>query len=67
VTNFIYLGSILSRHGDLDDEVEKRIQAEWMKWKTLSGVQCEKRLQCLEYNVKRDILKELKERFSKLP
>jgi hypothetical protein len=36
--------------------VEKRIQAGWMKWKTLSGVLCDK-----------DFLKELKERFSKLP
>jgi hypothetical protein len=34
----------VSVNGDLDDEVEKSIQAGWMKWKTLSGVLCDKRL-----------------------
>jgi hypothetical protein len=37
VKNFKYLGSTLSGNGYLDDEVEKRIQAGWMKWMTLSG------------------------------
>jgi hypothetical protein len=41
---FKYLGSILSENGDLDDKEEKRIQAGWMKCKTLSGVLCDKRL-----------------------
>jgi hypothetical protein len=31
VKNFKYLGSTLSGNGDLDDEVEKRIQAGWIK------------------------------------
>jgi hypothetical protein len=44
VNNFKYLGSTLSGNVDLDDEVEKRIRAGWMKCKTLSGVLCVKRL-----------------------
>jgi hypothetical protein len=44
VKHFKYLGSILSGNGDLNDKVENRIQAEWMKWRTLSGVLCDLRL-----------------------
>jgi hypothetical protein len=44
VTNFKYLGSTLSEDGEIDLEVEKRIQAGWMRWKSLSGVLCDKRI-----------------------
>ena len=44
VNSFKYLGSTLSQDGDLDQEVEKRIQAGWKNWKRLSGVLCDKKL-----------------------
>lgn len=44
VTSFKYLGSTMSQDGEIDEEVEKRIQAGWRNWKRLSGVLCDKRL-----------------------
>ena len=44
VTSFKYLGTTLSENGELEDEVEKRIQSGWNNWKKLSGVLCDKRL-----------------------
>ena len=44
VTSFKYLGTTMSGNGELEDEVEKRIQAGWRNWKRLSGVLCDKRL-----------------------
>ena len=44
VTKFKYLASTMSEDGDLDEEVEERIQAGWINWKRLSGVLCDKRL-----------------------
>ena len=39
---FRYLGSILQENGDLDGDLNHRIQAGWMKCKSASGV-CDRR------------------------
>ena len=41
---FRYLGSVLQRDGDIDEDVSHRIKAGWMKWRQASGVLCDKRL-----------------------
>ncbi|CAN6572814.1 unnamed protein product [Malus baccata var. baccata] len=40
---FRYLGSILQKNGELDRDLNHRIQAGWMKWKSASGVLCDRR------------------------
>ena len=35
---FRYLGSMLQRDGDIDEDVSQRIKAGWMKWRQTSGV-----------------------------
>jgi len=44
VTSFKYLGTAMSGNGEVQDEVETRIQAGWRNCKRLSGVLCDKRL-----------------------
>ena len=39
-----YLGSMLQRDGDIDEDVSHRIKAGQMKWCQASGVLCEKRV-----------------------
>ena len=41
---FRYLGSILQRDGDIDEDVSHGIKAMWMKWRQVSGVLCDKRV-----------------------
>ena len=41
---FQYLGSILQRDEDIDEDVSHRIKAGWMKWHQASGVLCDKRV-----------------------
>ena len=41
---FRYLGSMLQRDGDIDEDVSHRIKAGWMKWRQASGVLCDKRV-----------------------
>src|SRR6185295_6703177 len=41
---FRYLGSMLQRDGDIDDDVSHRIKAGWMKWRQASGVLCDKKV-----------------------
>jgi hypothetical protein len=41
---FRYLGSMLQRDGDIDEEVSHRIKAGLMKWRQASGVLCNKRV-----------------------
>jgi hypothetical protein len=41
---FCYLGSMLQRDGDIDEDVSHRIKAGWMKWRQASGVLCDKRV-----------------------
>ncbi|KAM2681888.1 hypothetical protein EV2_013507 [Malus domestica] len=40
---FRYLGSILQKNGEFDGDLNHRIQAGWMKWKSASGVLCDRR------------------------
>ena len=40
---FHYLGSILQKNGELDGDLNHRVQARWMKW--ASGVLCDRRMQ----------------------
>ena len=42
--NFKYLGSTDSSDGRCEEEVRRRIQAEWMSWKKVSGVLCDRKL-----------------------
>ncbi|KAM2892980.1 hypothetical protein FF1_008387 [Malus domestica] len=39
---FRYLRSILQKNGELDGDLNHRIQAGWMKWKSASGVLCDR-------------------------
>ena len=41
---FRYLGSMLQRDGDIDEDASHRIKAGWMKWRQASGVLCDKRV-----------------------
>ena len=41
---FRYLGSMLQRDGDIDEDVNHRIKAGWMKWRQASSVLCDKRV-----------------------
>ena len=42
--NFKYLGSTVSSDGRCEKEVRRRIQADWMSWKKVSGVLCNRNL-----------------------
>jgi hypothetical protein len=41
---FRYLGSMLQKDGDIDEDVNHRIKARWMKWSQASGILCDKRV-----------------------
>ena len=41
---FRYLGSMLQRDGNIDEDVNHRIKVEWMKWRQASGAICDKRV-----------------------
>jgi hypothetical protein len=41
---FHYLGSMLQRDDDIDEDVSHRIKARWMKWRQALGVLCDKRV-----------------------
>jgi hypothetical protein len=41
---FRYLGSMLQKDGDIDEDVRYRISAGWLKWRQASGVLCDKRV-----------------------
>jgi len=42
--HFRYLGSIMHKKGDIVDDVTHRIRAGWLKWRSVSGVLCDKRI-----------------------
>ena len=44
VKRFKYLGSIIQNDGEIEGDVNHRIQAGWMKWKSASSVICDKRV-----------------------
>ncbi|CAH9103227.1 unnamed protein product [Cuscuta europaea] len=39
---FRYLGSIIQKDGELDEDVCHRIRVGWMKWKSASGFLCDR-------------------------
>jgi hypothetical protein len=39
-----YLGSMLRKNGDIDEDVNHRIKAWWMKWRQASAILCDKRV-----------------------
>jgi hypothetical protein len=41
---FRYLGSMLQKDGNIDEDVNHRIKAEWTKWCQASGLLCDKRV-----------------------
>jgi hypothetical protein len=41
---FMYLGSMLQKDGDIDEDVRHRITAGWLKWCQTSGVLCDKKV-----------------------
>ena len=41
---FRYLGLMLQRDGDIDEDVRHRIPAGWLKWCQASGVLCDRRV-----------------------
>ncbi|KAL5147286.1 LINE-1 retrotransposable element ORF2 protein [Glycine soja] len=41
VTRFKYLGSVIQDDGEIEGDVNHRIQAGWMKWRKASGVLCD--------------------------
>ena len=44
VKEYRYLGSYMEDGGDLDREVERKVQAGWCKWREASGILCDKRV-----------------------
>jgi hypothetical protein len=38
---FRYLGSMLQKDGDIDEDLSHRIKADWLKWRQASGVLCD--------------------------
>ena len=41
---FWYLGSVLPKDGDIDEDVKHRISVGWLKWRQASGILCDKRV-----------------------
>jgi hypothetical protein len=41
---FRYLGSMLQKNGDIDEDISHRIKAGWLKWRQASGVLCDPRV-----------------------
>jgi hypothetical protein len=41
---FCYLGSMLQKDGDIDEDVSRRIKASWLKWHQASAVLCDPRV-----------------------
>ncbi|KAL6520057.1 hypothetical protein OROHE_017200 [Orobanche hederae] len=41
---FKYLGSIIQKEGELEDDVTHRIKAGWLRWRAATGVLCDKKV-----------------------
>jgi hypothetical protein len=41
---FQYLGLMLQKNDDIDEDVRHRLSAGWLKWRQASGVLCDKRV-----------------------
>ncbi|XP_065315376.1 uncharacterized protein LOC135924252 [Gordionus sp. m RMFG-2023] len=44
VDRFTYLGSMLQQEGGCAKEFNARIQKGWLKWRSISGVMCDKKM-----------------------
>ena len=42
VKGYRYLGAYVEEGGELDSEVEKKVQAGWCRWREVSGILCDK-------------------------
>ena len=42
--SFCFLGSIISKDGEIDEDVEHRIKSRWLKWRLAFGVLCDRRM-----------------------
>jgi hypothetical protein len=40
---FYYLGSMLQKNVDIDEDVSHRIKVDWLKWRQAFGVLCDPR------------------------
>ena len=41
---FKYLGSIIQKDREIDDDVNHRIKAGWLKWRIATGVLCDRNM-----------------------
>jgi len=44
VDKFTYLGSIIEKRGDIDDDINHLIRVGWQKWRNAFGVLCDKKI-----------------------
>ena len=44
VDRFKYLGSTVAEDGELDAEIDHRVQSGWKNWKNMTGVLCDRRI-----------------------
>ena len=44
VEKFKYLGSIIEKNGDINEDIYHRIRVGWQKWRSVSGVLCDKKM-----------------------
>ena len=53
------MGSMLQKDEGIDEDVNHRIKAGWMKWRQASGILCDKRVpQKLKGKAKRQVLQD---------
>ena len=43
-SHFKYLGSIIQKDGEINSDVNHRIQAGWLKWRSTTGVLCDRNI-----------------------
>ena len=43
-SHFKYLGSIIQKDGEIDSDVNHMIQAGWLKWRSATGVLCDRNI-----------------------
>ena len=43
-SHFKYLGSIIQKDGEINSDVNHKIQAGWLKWRSSTGVLCDRNI-----------------------
>ena len=43
-SHFKYLSSIIQRDGEINSDVNHRIKAGWLKWRSVTGVSCDRNI-----------------------